>query len=125
MQTRGILLNGVMKRLDRQHHRKGAALAWSAFDRDRSSQERCQLADDGKTESRPSSFARVRPVSLVKGFENMCLNICSDANAAIFHGKRHALTLLVWGEHASGRDRHLTLLRELQRIGDQVEQHLA
>src|SRR6266566_9841598 len=117
MQTRGILLNGVMKRLDRQHHRKGAALAWCAFDRDRSSQERGQLADDGQTQSRSASFARVGAVSLVKGFEDMCLNICRDANAAICHGKRYALTLLVWGEHATRRDRHLTLLRELQRIG--------
>src|ERR1700730_15930889 len=121
MQTRGILLNGVLKSLDRQHHRKGAALAWSAFDRDRSSQERGQLADDGKTQSRPPSFARVGPVSLVKGCEDMCLNICSDANAAIFHGKRHVLTLLVWGDHSCRRDRHLTLLRELERVGDQVE----
>src|SRR5437588_4707703 len=125
MQTRGILLNVVMNRLDWEHHGKSAALAWCAFDRYRSSQQRCQLAYDGKTESRPSSFPRVRPVSLVKGFENMFLNICRDANPAIFHGKRHALNLLVWGDHSSSRNRHLTLFRELQCIGNQVEQHLA
>src|ERR1700730_11833216 len=121
MQTRGPLLNVLMNRLERQHHRKGAALPWRACDRYCSSQQLCQLADDGKTESRPSGFARVRPVRLVKGFEHMCLNICRDANPAIFHGNGHALTLLVWGDHSSSRNRHLTMLRELERIGDQVE----
>src|SRR5438067_1288857 len=73
MQTRGILLNRVMNGLDRQHHRKGATLPWRTFDGYRSSQQLCQLADDGKTESRPPEFSRVAPIGLVKGFKDMFL----------------------------------------------------
>src|SRR5205085_2186226 len=66
-QTRGLLLNWLLNCLDRQDHRKGAALPWRAGDFYLSSQQRRQLAHNGKTQSRPSNFPRVTPISLVKG----------------------------------------------------------
>jgi len=53
------------------------------------------------------------------------LNVGRDPHPTIFYSKRNLLCLLLRGDHSSSRDRHLTVLRELDGVGDQVEDDLA
>ena len=65
--------------------------------------------------------------SLEEGFEDLNLSVCGDAWAAVFHFKLQSITAA--GSSASrlrtGPQLHIALLREFDRIAQQVEQYLA
>src|SRR5580700_10405670 len=120
MQSWRILFARLMNGFDWQDYRKGATLPQSAGEFDLAPQQPRQLADDGKSESRPSGFPHVLCINLVESLEDALLKVFGDANPGIFDGKGKMACI-----RSHRRFCYLALLSELEGIGDQIQQDLA
>ena len=58
-------------------------------------------------------------IGLAEGFENQLLLVRRDADARVLHGKRQGVVRV-----ARHMQRHRALFGELERVGQQVLQHL-
>ncbi len=111
---------------------KHTAFAVHAGQPDLTAQQGSQLTADGKPQTGPPVFARGAGIRLLESFKDQTLLVWRDANAGVFHRERNHLLggaqhWVVCGPPPCGKAYphfHLTLGRELHRIGQQVLQNL-
>ena len=99
---------------------EAAAEADFALQPDPAAHHRNQLRRDGEPEAGAAVLPRGRPVRLLESREDACLFLEGDADARIGHLEVHETAIA-----ARRGDHDLALLRELDRVADQVHQHLA
>ena len=88
-----------------------------------------EAAADREAEARAAVLARGRAVGLAEGLEQPPLLLRRDADAGVAHADAQAAPVRRTGPSPLGRPRlhphhHLALRRELERVADQVRQHL-
>ncbi len=109
-----------------QRHGETAALAQLAHQFDAAAHQLDQLRTDGQTEPAAPVTARGGGVGLGERVKNAGLVLAGNAHAAVLHLQSQALRRSrAGGEHARGDRDAPAARRELQRVGQQVAQHLA
>ena len=108
----------------RQGEAEGAALARRADDGQFAAHQLDQPAGDGQPQAGTAVLARGRGIGLRKGIENAGELVGGNADAGIAHGKGQGQRLGLLPFEADG-EHHLAALGELDRVADQIEQHLA
>src|SRR5262249_39515458 len=105
-----------------QTHCERRALAWLAVNADRAAHHLAEVARDRQPQTGPATLARRRGINLVKRLEQLLHLLPAHADARIRHREHHPVATLALV--ATGLQRDATLVGELARIGQQVEQDL-
>src|SRR5579862_4279759 len=100
------------------------SLPWFAFYSDRSTHQIHQTGTNRKAETRAAELTGRRAIGLAEGFENHLLLVPRNSDAGIAHREVHkggsVLRTFLADRHADAARRC-----ELDRVADQVEEHLA
>src|ERR1700730_17588178 len=96
------------------------ALPELTLDREAAVQHLCQPAADRQTETRPAVRAGRRVIELPEVLEYLLLAGWRDANPGVAHRNGHH----VIGRHPATADRDPALVRELERVAEEVEDDL-
>src|SRR5207249_982401 len=114
-----------LSRLEREGEGEAefAAMAHLARDGELTAHQRHQPPRDREAEACPAVAARHRRVRLGELLEDGPELLRRDADPRVPHAELHACPAAVTPNHA-GRHIHLTLIRELDRVADQVHEHL-
>ena len=108
----------------RHHHFKCRAFAFLRRRLDRAVHQIDQALDDGEAKAKPAITARGRDIGLLKAFEDPLGDFGCKADAGVADRKvQQCLTVI--GFLHGGRDADLAGICELDRIVEQIAQHLA
>src|SRR5439155_26862567 len=107
---------------------EGTAAGQLTYDGAIPAHQRYQLTRDRHSQPGPAVLARRRSILLFKGAEDRGLLLARNSDARILHGKPHAHVPIgrEFGAFAAfiNLHNHLPLFGELDRVSDEVQEHL-